>query len=51
MFCARLANAEQILGGGVDRLNQQAAVDDDDARIQAVEDLTWPRWPGIFLFS
>ena len=48
---ARLANAEQILGRGVERLNQQAAVDDDDGRIQAVEDLAGPWRLSIFLFS
>jgi len=51
MFRARLANAEQILGRGVERLNQQAAVDDDDGRIQAVEDLAGPWRLSIFLFS
>jgi hypothetical protein len=32
-------------------LNQQAAVDDDDARIQAVEDVTRPWRLSIFLLS
>ena len=51
MFRARLANPEQILGSGVERLNQQAAVDDDDGRIQAVEDVAGPWRLSIFLFS
>lgn len=51
MFRARLANAEEVLGRGVERLNQQAAVDDDDSRIQAFEYLAGPWRLCIFVFS
>jgi len=51
MFCARLADAKQVLRGRVDRLNQQTAVQNDNAGVQTVEDLVGPRRLGVFLFS
>ena len=43
MTSATVADSQQVFCGGVERFDEKTAIDDDDAGIQAFDDVSGPR--------